>query len=120
MIAIAITLIVLASLRAYQACQDHGKLKGWGSPTSFFGSKQWMRKLSPFSSGANIPRFPGSTTWLVFLTDGYHLFQFLERPVMLIALPLLVISARPEWWVYGAMWGFYVLVFAIVYKILQK
>ena len=45
-------------------------------PTSFFGKNSWMRKYKEYNFKKG-PRFPGSTTFLVFLTDGWHLFQLL-------------------------------------------
>lgn len=52
-------------------------------PYSFWGAKSDYRKYVLITIGKEThkttnPKFPGSTGPLVFLTDGYHLFQFLS------------------------------------------
>lgn len=47
------------------------------SPTSFWGKESWRRKyknLDPLQGRA----FPGSTTALVWITDGWHLVKLLH------------------------------------------
>lgn len=48
----------------------------------------WRNKYEVFPDGStnHKPRFWGSTTFLVFLTDGWHLFQFLWSTSFIIAL----------------------------------
>jgi len=45
-------------------------------------------------------RFLGSSTFLVFLTDGWHFLQFLELTCfyLAIALPLLLLLGLNLWW----------------------
>lgn len=75
------------------------KLK-WGTyPTSFWGSKSDLRKYKAYNSSKG-PDFPGSIFWLAFLTDGYHLFQFLSWRCIYGAV---AISTPYPWWVFGAM-----------------
>lgn len=58
-------------------------------------------------------RFPGSTTWLVWLTDGYHLFRTLERVCWVMLLVLSILAAKPEplylgWTVARTFVGFWI------------
>jgi len=43
---------------------------------SFWGANMWTRKYKDNNPGAG-PRFWGSTRWFVFVTDGWHLVQWL-------------------------------------------
>lgn len=59
-------------------------------------SISWKNKYKNYPNDKRA-KFPGSKTWLVFLTDGWHLMQFVCWNSLLIAIVL-----RPEplnWWV---------------------
>lgn len=64
---------------------------GEGNP--FWDYKtSWKNKYKDFDGGDKSAAFPGSKTWLVFLTDGYHLTRTIDR-VAMIATILLITSA---------------------------
>jgi len=63
------------------------------SPYSFFGKQSWVRKYKENNYELG-PRFLGSTTFLVFLTDGWHLFQFLMK----LAIVGSVVTYNPIWY----------------------
>lgn len=76
----------------------------------------WENKYKRDKSGHLIqpltPRFPGSTTFLVFLTDGWHLFEALRNVAHATSLCLLgslVVSMSVLAWV--------VVLFALVFII---
>lgn len=86
---------------------------GWAQkspPLSFWGSNSNARKypiIKSFKNGKviDIPdttreRFIGSTTVFVFLTDGYHLLQFIAFRLIYLAI---AISTPHIWWVWGVM-----------------
>ena len=64
----------------------------------------------PSKSGANKykngdpkqgPRFPGSKTWLVFVTDGYHLTRFADHFFMTGAVVFKITGyEKKKWYVY--------------------
>lgn len=61
---------------------------------SFWGANSWTRKYKDNNPGAG-SRFWGSTTFLVFLTDGWHLSQWLMISCMvgaIIAFPSKIIN----------------------------
>lgn len=60
----------------YRTCQmaQHGKLSN--NEYGFFGSESWLRKYKTVGTKL-LPRWPTSTTLTVFVTDWYHLSQFL-------------------------------------------
>lgn len=70
----------------------------WKHDDSFMDpSVSWINK---YKSNTDLtPRFFGSTTFLVFITDGWHLAQFFFLNTFFIALilysPVVIIS---NWW----------------------
>lgn len=73
-------LLLLVGLAAWVISQKwtFGQLK-WTNrrnPFSFWGTQSDKRKYKLYNPSSG-PRFPLSTTWLVFCTDGYHLSQFI-------------------------------------------
>lgn len=71
--------------------------------------------------------FPGSRTWLVFVTDGYHLTRFVEHLGIFSAITLRAVYAingtKKKWWVYIIEGATYWLVnrasFAIGYNLIK-
>lgn len=59
------------------------------------------------------PKFFGSTTFLVFLTDGWHLFQFLSNSFIIVSIILIInCIADVTWWqnlalfiMFKVLWG---------------
>jgi len=47
-------------------------------------------------------KFPGSRTWLVFTTDGYHLTRFTDHLLWSGAITLKIVNhEKKKWYVYG-------------------
>lgn len=77
------------------------------NPSISWRNKYKDRKIS------NGPAFFGSTTFLVFTTDAWHLFQFLSNSFIVISMILIInIFYTPIWWqdiiifiLLKAMWG---------------
>lgn len=53
-------------------------------PKAFFGPESWKNKYNDWDQGDKRPRFPGSTTIFVSVTDAWHLADNL-RTLLLIA-----------------------------------
>lgn len=49
---------------------------------------------------ANGPKFPGSITMFVFLTDGWHLMQFFYLRLMVLSLVLSAFTRKRRAWYY--------------------
>jgi len=61
-------------------------------------SISWRNKYED-KKMSNGPAFFGSTTFLVFTTDAWHLFQFLSNSFIVISMILIVnIFYTPIWW----------------------
>lgn len=80
----------------------------------------WRRK---YKNGrpADGPAFFGSTTFLVFLTDAWHLLKFLQMAFFRLAVVLLL----PYAWYYLALayfvlWGVQAAAFHIPYTLLKS
>jgi hypothetical protein len=60
--------------------------------------ESWRNKYKDLDPNKGA-RFPGSTTWLVWTTDAWHLFQmvFLTCLQLAIVLPLTWLLALPAW-----------------------
>ena len=76
-------------------------------------SKSWRNKYKNGYESEG-PKFFGSTTFLVWITDGWHLFQFLSNSLIVLSMILMFQSAFPEvkWWmnillflVMKTLWG---------------
>lgn len=129
-------LCLIASVGCYSISQlqQHGKLR-WGQNAhySFWGEGSWRQKYKGHGTSKLEPspnnwyykffklkyaeRFPLSTTFLSFLTDGYHFMQFF----MFIFLSLsITFAAGFDWWLLLRIWsGIHLLHFG-VYKMFQR
>lgn len=69
---------------------EHTKLNTdfWGPP-----HKTWKNK---YAKDSKLPKFPLSTTLLVFTTDGWHLLNALERAAVFIGFYLIMLNWRLE------------------------
>lgn len=130
MIALAILFLILA-IAAYSISQlvNHGKLRWskvnsefWGTWSSIRKYKYVVGRIQPapttyYYKLFNIPykeRFPGSATFLVLFTDGYHFMQSLS--FVMLALSLSLFSGYSFW----LFWIGIVGVHATVYRLLSK
>lgn len=122
---IAAILLILAIV-AYSCSQllIHGKFR-WMSkdPYGFWGEESYVRKYKlPPGMVQNEKdrykeRFPLSTTFLVFLTDGYHLMQF----IFFLSLSLSFTFAISFSWVkFGLVWGGIHVCHFLAYKLLSR
>lgn len=97
-------------------------------PTGFWGSQSWVRKYKHCNrivvkAPNNIyyrlfkieykEKFPLSATALVFLTDGFHLLQF-------IAIHAGIFALSSNWIDFAIYSGLYHLTFNIWFTILKK
>ena len=127
MIALQILFIALAAVCwAYISLYRFGKLK---EGNGFFEGNSWIRKYkySPKLGLESAPdnlyyrtfgilykeRFPFSATALVFLTDAYHLAQWLMIKFILLAVTV-------NWVEFLILWFFWVLFFNASYVYGQK
>jgi len=97
--------------------QQHGKLiwRDDSRPGTFWSNSSWVRKYKNIFPPFDKAKFPGSTTLLSFLTDGYHLMQFCFK----ILFPLSVAFYQPIWtWYYDA--GLYWLIFSATHHYTYK
>ncbi len=59
----------------------------WGKGKRFWDVKtSWKNKYKNFDGGDLSAAFPGSKTWLVFLTDGFHLTRTIDRTATLVSI----------------------------------
>lgn len=95
-----IGLLALAGVfRALSDAIAHGgqKVVAWGP--FFDNANSWKLKYNAAGTG---PAFFGSTTFLVFLSDGWHLFNFLQGLCLDVAF---LLAAFPvyRWYAVGAV-----------------
>ena len=119
--------IACYSVRELQA---HGKLRWQEDEDGFWNNNSWTRKYATDDKGFFIPapkniyyrffkikykeRFPLSATFLVSITDSYHLLQSLSFLSMSGCVSLL--SGIPFYFV----WPGIIFVHALIYKLLSK
>ena len=53
----------------------------------------WMNKYKDFEAMDKVPRFFGSTTFLVWTTDALHLFQMIKNVTLISAMLLIGFNA---------------------------
>lgn len=99
-----------------------------GDPLKFWGMHSYLRKYSkkPGPIPTNLyyrffglkakERFPGSATIFVWLTDGYHLSQF----IMLNCISLVPAIISGHWWMFLITRGIWWIVFNLTYKLLGR
>jgi hypothetical protein len=58
------------------------------------------------------PAFPGSKTWLVWLTDAYHLFKMIKIVLLCLSITFLI----GTWWWYFILHGIYFVIFELTYR----
>lgn len=62
----------------------------------------WKNK---YKADGKTPRFPGATTWLVFLTDGWHLAKtFLTAGLALMPAIWIKYAYDLNWWWFAGLW----------------
>jgi len=128
-----ILFIIAAVAYAIKDLQSHFKFKWEGKHTSFWGNNSWMRKYNYTEDMYRTPlpdnwyyntfkieykeRFPGSATIFVFMTDGWHLMQFVFLNSLLLGFAVLTIHPIIWFIVFRAIWA---IVFNISYRVFSK
>lgn len=105
-------LFLAMALVSYSISQlaQHGKLR-WESRNTygFWGEDSDKRKYTS--------KIPFAKTWLVFLTDGYHLCQAIFLSSLSLSVTMLI---GFQWVTLGLVWGGIHLLHWLVYKIASK
>jgi hypothetical protein len=118
MTALSLLLLALAVV-AYgvSQLQQHGKLR-WMSdkPFDLWGKLSHRRKYKRYNSASG-PRFFLSTTWLVFLTDGYHFMQFWQFNFIALAFTFAI---GFNWWLLLSILIGIRIIHFITYRLLQR
>lgn len=112
---ITISLILLAGIckAISDVLADHFYIsifQNWGDWWN--KSESWRYKWKAKETGE---RFPGSTTFFVFLTDGWHLFNMIQYT--LIVLAIVLYEPLVNWWVDAIILK---AVFTIVFEIFYR
>ena len=126
-------LIMAVGCRSIAELQQHGKLRWMQHGNyirSFWDEDSYLRKYKLTDRGTVIPapttyyyklfnipykeRFPGSATFLVLLTDGYHLCQSLS--FLCLAGSLSMFSGESFWF----FWPGIPAVHALFYRIFSR
>lgn len=96
---IALICLALAIVVAYaiSQLQQHGQLRWSKKPFGFWGEFSHVRK---YKEDTHEPRFPLSTTLLVFLTDGYHFMQFWMFNFLALSLTF---AHGWNWYLFGGL-----------------
>lgn len=79
-----IAAVVIVVLYRMSQFQQHYGLPWSKHPRDFWGELSHRRKYK--DGGKDTPAFPGSTTWLVFVTDFYHAAQWLEAKLFYLII----------------------------------
>lgn len=90
LIIILIVLLAGACKAIKDTLQHHFETSVFNGKTGFFGKDSWKRKYKDFDKGDLRERFFGSKTFLVWTTDGWHLFDVLYTSLFELAIALLV------------------------------
>lgn len=70
------------------------------NPLFWDPNRSWQNKYKDYMGGDERPRFWGAKTFLVFLTDGWHLFGTINLTCIqaAVALPAVAALGVPMWW----------------------
>jgi hypothetical protein len=123
------------ALYAISQLQMHGKLRWSKKEDDYWGRDSGRRKYAtehPIQVLVPAPnklyyrifkirykeKFPLSATALSFLTDGYHLFQFIASKLIIVSI--VACSAPFSWWLFLEFLFTWYLVFNVVYVKFSK
>ena len=84
------------------------------NPYYFDPSKSWVNKYKD-NNPLEGPKFFGSTTFLVWLTDFWHLLKFIKMNCIWIAL-----AVSTYWWIYPLGMLFHGVFFEVFYRLFKK
>lgn len=116
---LALTFLILGiGCYSISQLQQHGKLK-WmnhAEPFSFWEKDSHVRKYKELSRPKG-EAFLFSTTFLVFLTDGYHFMQFMFFNFLSLSVTF---ALNFSWWLLLGVWSLIHLTHFATYKFLSK
>ena len=81
-------------------------------PMYFNPKKSWRNKYK-YNNQAYGPKFFGSTTFLVWLTDFWHLLKFIKMNCVWVTLAVTI----GIWWLYFVGMLFHGIIFELSYRI---
>ena len=115
---LVILLTLAGAAKAVADALAHGSEKLRALGPFFDNATSWQRKYRDYYGGDKRPRFFGSTTFLVFLTDGWHFFNALSGACTDAAL---LVGAWPvyRWYAVAAVVARRI-VFVPLYALLRK
>lgn len=91
--------------RLFDELQDKSMNNKWTKFTWFLNiNESSIRKWKPGST--TVPRFWGSSTFLVFITDGEHLFQWLKNRMIEVGLLIICWQVVVVWAVGSILMSF--------------
>lgn len=121
MITILISLVILSGF--FDGFMDHFQFRltykhPWNLDPFFDPEASWMNKYKGLKK-ENGPAFFGSTTFLVFLTDGWHFFKALKWACLQAAIILAItIEVIPEWpWIDLPIWADYLIAYFLLWLV---
>ena len=111
-------LLLAGAGKAISDSLAHGSARLAALGPWFDNATSWQRKYRDYYGGDKRPRFWGSTTFLVFLTDGWHFFNALSGACTDAAL---LVGAWPvyRWYAVAAVVARRI-VFQPLYSFLRK
>lgn len=115
MILSIICLVIAISAYSCGQLQIMGKLKFERRSEGFWGDLSWTRKYKNWPKDRS-PAFPGSTTWAIAITDGYHLMQ----AISFLCLSLSFGFLTSNWWYAGGAYLVIHIVHFLSYRFLSK
>lgn len=99
--------------KGFKHAFPHANTHYWWPTTSFLNKYKGGKK-------ENGPAYFGSTSFLVWTTDGYHMTRFVEHLFLAGALSVKITQSKKKWYYYVAEAAGYWLVnrvgFAVVYN----
>lgn len=71
---------------------------------------------------ANGPKFPGSTTYLVWTTDGYHMLRMVRNTTFIGGVTIRIGKGvkRRKWWDYAAEFGGYYMAYTAGFNLVYE
>ncbi len=128
MLTIGITLIVLSAVsKAFMDLCAHEALKSWGD--WWTGHESWVNKYKTDKNGnvlldnkgKMIPKFPLSTTILVWLTDGWHFWQKLVYDPLTWGAVIFILAMPIHWaWSCLIVSVSHKVIFELFYRIIKS
>jgi len=79
-------------------------------------SVSYLNKYKDFNGLNKIPRFFGSTTFLVWTTDAWHLFQMIKQITLTVGMLILGFYSK-EWWDLTLFWVLGYIVYTSIFEL---